>query len=145
MKLKNISLREYEETDIPFIFKSWLVNFRASNYLEDIIDHDIYFEFHKRLVEKILSDSICLLAANPEDESQVFGYIAYRKIKGLNILHYIYVKAPYRRLGIAEFLLDFVFEKKRQTIVTTHYTRMARVLRRKWNIVFNPYLLFDLY
>lgn len=143
MKLENVYVREHNEKDIPFIYKSWLVNFRDSNNLEALIDKQIYFDSHKKIIDKILEQSTCLIAANPDDEDQIFGYVIFDNYKKLQILHYVYVKAPYRRLGIASLLKKLAF-KLPHAIVTSHHTRMSMVLRDKWNLVFNPYILLDL-
>lgn len=138
-------IREYDpDRDAPFIYKSWLVNFRSSNDLEQVIDKHIYFENHKKIIEKILGESTCLLAVNPEDDHQIFGYIVYQKIKSLKILHYTYVKSPYRKLGIATMLKKIAFGEAGAAIMTSHHTRMATILRYKWNLIFNPYILLNL-
>lgn len=143
MKISNLVIRSYDEKDLPLIYKSWLVSFRDSNHLESVIDKQIYFGNHKRIIAKILDKSTCLIAANPEDDNHILGYIVFDKHNGLKILHYIYVKAPYRRLGIANFLRKFAFTNESHPIVTSHYTRMSSILKDKWQLVFNPYILID--
>lgn len=143
----DLVLRNADESDLPFIYKTWLVNIRASNNLETIIEAKVYFDNHKLLIDRILSKSECVLATSPEDTKQIFGFIVFHRMKKLDVLHFVHVKAPYRKLGIAGHLKDFAFncELDDPPLVSTHFTRMAPILTESWNLIFNPYILFDFY
>ena len=47
-------------------------------------------------------------------------------------------------MGIGKTLLDAVGHESDKAAVYTHHTRMADKLSSKYNLVYHPYLLFDL-
>jgi hypothetical protein len=143
----DLIFRDLDESDLAFVYNSWLINFRDSNNLENLIDKKIYFDNQTALIKKILSKSEVVLASSPEDESQIFGFIVFERFKSLNVLHYVYVKSMYRRLGIGRRLKDYAFEDSEEIelpILSTHMTRMSRILTHSWNLIFNPYYLLDI-
>jgi GNAT superfamily N-acetyltransferase len=144
------SIRHQTEHDQSYILNTWLMNFRCSNHLERMIRHNVYFEEQTHLIQKILTKSKVIVAVDLEHDSQIFGYLVYNEVAHTKIIHYVYVKSPFRRLGIATALKDFVFgnvddDDGKYPILTTHYTRMSPLLNIKWNLTFNPYLLLDIY
>lgn len=91
----NIIYREYQEGDLPFIRDSYRKSWAAAH---SWVPRNI----HNREVEKRFAawESI-LIAAAPEAPHYIHGWLAYTN----DVLHYIYVKNPYRGFGVARDLL----------------------------------------
>ena len=138
-----VRLRPMIEDDLPFLFNSWLKSYRLSNFAEKITN-TIYFEDHHKLIERIVENSNILMACNPSDPSQLYGYVVSGKEGDILILHFLYVKHTFRNMGIGKTLLDAVGHTSESASVYTHHTRMADKLASKHNLVYHPYLLFDL-
>jgi len=127
-----VKIRDFVLADEYFVYSSWLKNFWlcAKN---DGIRKNIFFEGHHKVIEKTLKKSSCLIAAHADDHDQIIGWIC---TEDKNILHYIYVKSPFRRSGIAELLIaesDLV-----DTVIVTHETEMLKHLKLRSE--YNPYL-----
>jgi hypothetical protein len=66
-------------------------------------------------MEKTIEASSVLCAVSKDDPDQIFGWVCYAPDK---ILHYIYVKHPFRDLGIANKLLEL--STGTDTVTFTH-------------------------
>ena len=141
--MENCRLRPLTEEDHPFLYNSWLKSYRFSLFAERITN-TIYFEDHHKLIEKIINNSKTLIACNPSDPSQLYGYIVAGEEEGVLVVHFLYVKHTFRYMGIGKTLLDAVGHSSDTASVYTHHTRMADKLASKHNFVYHPYLLFDL-
>ena len=142
MEKTKCRIRPMVDEDIPFIFNSWLKSYRFSHFGEKITN-TIYFQDHHKVVERIIKNSKTLIACDPEDSSQLYGYIVAAVEEGILVLHFIYVKHTFRNLGIGKTLLDALGHDKSSAAVYTHHTRMADKLAAKYNFVYHPYLMFD--
>jgi ribosomal protein S18 acetylase RimI-like enzyme len=137
-----IRLRPSVEEDLPFIYNSWLKSYRFSHFGEKITN-TIYFTDHHKVLENLIKQSKVIVACNPEDPSQVYGYIVGGAREGVFLLHFLYVKHTFRNMGIGKTLLDAMGHDSSSAAVYTHHTRMADKLASKHNFVYHPYLMFD--
>jgi ribosomal protein S18 acetylase RimI-like enzyme len=137
-----IRLRPSVEEDLPFIYNSWLKSYRFSHFGEKITN-TIYFTDHHKVLENLIKHSKVIVACNPEDPSQVYGYIVGGAREGVFLLHFLYVKHTFRNMGIGKTLLDAMGHDSSSAAVYTHHTRMADKLASKHNFVYHPYLMFD--
>jgi len=142
MEKTKCRIRPMVDEDIPFIFNSWLKSYRFSHFGEKITN-TIYFQDHHKVIERIIKNSKTLIACDPEDSSQLYGYIVAAVEEGILVLHFLYVKHTFRNLGIGKTLLDALGHDKSSAAVYTHHTRMADKLAAKYNFVYHPYLMFD--
>ena len=146
------STRQAIDEDLNFIYHSWLKSYRASwargsNPVRHM-NKEIYYDNQKEVIAYLLDNSFVLVAHNPQDSNQIFGYIvAQPTSQGIGIIHYCFVKQPFRNLGIATMLLN---EAKAQVghnptmpMACTHATGVFHgVLSKKYNIMYNPYLIY---
>ena len=140
---ESVRLRTLIDDDLPFLFSSWLKSYRSSHFAEKITN-TIYFEDHHKVIERIIKNSKVLIACNPADPSQLYGYSVATEEGGVLVLHFLYVKHTFRNMGIGNTLLDAVGHESDKAAVYTHHTRMSDKLASKYNFVFHPYLLFAL-
>ena len=132
-------LRGIEEGDLNFIFNSWLKSYRKSDFAKKV-PSDVYYYHHKGVIDRLLSHSSILVACNPDNPAQVFGYIVASH-EPILAVHYVYVKYNYRKLGLgkalAEALIPDFCEKE---VLCTHANYYWRELSDKYALVFNPYI-----
>ena len=121
-RLNNIMLDILTEKDVSFIFNSWLKSFRKSPLTHNV-NSTIYFTEHHKTIEKLLKTNETLVACNEHDPSQIFGYICAGRYQGVFVVHYIYVKHPYRGLGLAKGLFQSF---KHDPSVACMYTHRPR-------------------
>jgi ribosomal protein S18 acetylase RimI-like enzyme len=133
------AIRQAIEADVPFIFNSWLKSYRS---MARTVSNPVYFEFHHKAIEALLQRSEVLVAVNPADANELYGYIVYEVVQDVPVIHYAYVKQSFRGLGIATALAA-----KLQVSGGGFYSHETRagieVLAHKGlKFVYNPYLAF---
>lgn len=133
-----ISFRRARLEDGNFVFSSWLKSYRGSDFAKHMTN-DVYYGHHKSIVAALIAKSIILVACNPEDENQVFGYIVFEHERGC-LVHWLYVKYTYRKLGVANALIGQL-PNGSGGITLTHIGRSFQELKAKYNLEYNPYLL----
>ncbi len=137
-------VREPEPEDLPFIYSSWLKSLQPSL---SMIDKSIFFKYHKRLIDSILRRSQVIISVNPNELGQIFGYAVFEHVHNrVMILHFVYAKHTYRRLGIATELYHLVAGMRKDhdnPCVASHTSAAMRDFLNHWDLVFNPYVLLQ--
>lgn len=138
--------REPTADDVAFIYNSWLKSFRGNSAWAKDIPAQIFYDNHKRVLARILGESGVVVACNPESPEQIFGYGVYQPTSAhVAVVHFVYVKHPFRRLGIGRAIhqtaLRLAEHDDSLPSVATHITSAWEVLREKWNMVYNPYMI----
>lgn len=134
-----IQLRKPHKEDVPFIFSSWLHSYRSSLHTKNVVN-TVYFGEHHDLLERIMNRSEAVIACNADDPNQIFGYIVYERIDNALVVHYIYVKQSFRKLGIGKTLLQSTGWQKGDAFIFTHDTYISAKLAMKYRAMFNPYV-----
>ncbi len=141
-QITKVSLRAATQDDVGFIFNSWLKSYRQAPATQGI-PSQIFFSEHHKLVERLLTSSNVIVACDPEDPSQLFGYICASKVEGILAIHYVYIKHTFRGLGIGKMLLNALEHDPSAAAVFTHSTRVATKLASKYNLIYHPYVLYN--
>ena len=149
---QQVKIREMLPNDEAFIFHSWLTGFRGSDFTEGV-RKSTYFPRHHKVIEDILERSEVRVACNLNDEDHVYGYMVWEG----EILHWIYVKAPFRGLGIGQMLFEPL---KGSRLYVTHLPQKAfeyceecesnrqrsqygKKLAQKFGVTYDPYLIWE--
>jgi len=124
-----ISIREPEETDIPFFFTTWLHGLYYGNSWFNAIDKDVFYEKYHEVLKLLLGRSSLRVACMEDEPDVILGYSVFTD----TTLHWVFVKKAWRKLGIAKRLIP-------QDINTvSHLTKLGKALKPKdWK--FNPFL-----
>lgn len=138
-----VKLRKAVQADVGFIFNAWLKSFKFSLFAKNITN-TIFFTEHHKVIERLLKQNETIIACNPDDESQIFGFINAGNVDGILCVNYIYVKQSFRNLGIGKTLLESFRPDSESAAVYTHFTRMSEKLAPKYNFVYHPYLLINI-
>lgn len=139
-----ILLREANEQDVGFIFNSWLKSFRGAPYNKTIVN-SVFFTEHHKVIERILKTSSVIIACNPEDPSQMYGWICAETIDNVFCMHFLYVKHSFRNLGLARILFNAFTHESGEAGIYTHYTRASDKLCEKFGLIYHPYVLYSSY
>jgi ribosomal protein S18 acetylase RimI-like enzyme len=137
-----ILLRPANKDDIGFIFNSWLKSYKSSKFTEQI-PNEIYYAEHHKIIENLLQQYNVIIAANQEDPNQLYGFICAGLTDGIFTLHYLYVKHTFRRMGIANSLLNAFEHNSDYAAIYTHKTRSATSLAEKYNFIYHPYVALN--
>ena len=65
--------------------------------------------YHDIILKKILTKCTLLVACDPEDPDVIWGYVAFDPKDP--VLHFVYVKGAFRRMGIGTRLMEEAFER----------------------------------
>jgi hypothetical protein len=140
----NIQVRKATADDIPFIFNSWLKAYKHSSLFAKRIKHEVFFKYHHAVVERIIYRIPLILIATPAgDSSTILGYIVSEALDCPTI-HFCYVKAPFRRFGVARQLLGATLQQLGTSQVQdfTHWTKdMDWATEKLPTLRYNPYKL----
>ena len=135
-----ISIREFNTTDLNFILSKWLKNYKFSSRFTKKIKSDVYYKWHQLLIENIMGrGTSTILIANPIDEPGVnLGFICYETTPE-KIIHYIFVKPEFRNFGIGRRMYLKSMEDKTVGYFT-HWTYPIDTLEMKIpNLTYDPY------
>ena len=99
---------------------------------------EVYMASHNRLAQDLLAMSQCLVACKSDDRDHILGYIVFDPP---DICHYIYVKTPFRRLGIARRLVTAAFPRRQDyDIIVTHWSQLLYgVFGEATKLIYDPY------
>lgn len=95
------------KADRAFIVGTWSDSYKSSHYAGMLWTDDYAPTMHVQ-IERVLDrpETVAIVACDRDDSSFLFGHIVGEVEPGETpIVHYTYVKAPYRRTGIARGLL----------------------------------------
>lgn len=133
-----VAIRPAVEADLPFVRNSWLRNYHEHGEGARHVPNDVYFANGGQwgVVERCLRGGTTVVATPQDDEQSILGWAC----AGHGVLHYVYTKAPFRRLGVARAVLaKFNFNPSPNC---THWTPVIREWAKRGRVyVYNPYLL----
>jgi hypothetical protein len=135
-----VAYRQAATEDTSFIFASWLKNARKQGD-RAFMTNKVYFDREKIRISALLSKSVVVIFCNPEDPAHIYGFACYKVLSDLLIIHYVYVKKSYRKLGIASGFFRSLFPRfqKDQTAIT-HVNEVVAPLRERYRLLFDPCL-----
>lgn len=121
-----------------FVFAKWLNSLRYGNLLYYKVDSKEYYKNYQLYLEMLMAkpDALIRLAVLTDDHDVALGFSAGRE----DILDYIYVCPPYRKIGIAKALTDMQAYRG-----FTHITKTATNIwlgKKKYqdHLKFNPFI-----
>lgn len=131
------NIRNAIESDISFVYSTWLRSYKGDSALGLSCKPTVYFLNYNRVIDWILSqeDTQILVACKPDEPEVIFGYLIYQP----GVMHYAFTKEPFSRQGIARSLYRHADEPK----TYTHKTFYIRPITEKHTeLTFNPFLIF---
>jgi hypothetical protein len=135
--MSELSVRPANQSDIPFIFATWLKSYRDSKFAE-LIDSKTYFAAHHALIEILLAKSLVLIAHPNGKPNVICGW----SVTQPNLIHYVYTKAAFQKLGVATILLISSGIDLKATTTFTHGSKAANWFAPKYtSLTYNPYAL----
>jgi hypothetical protein len=135
--MSELSVRPANQSDIPFIFATWLKSYRDSKFAE-LIDSKTYFAAHHALIEILLAKSTVLIAFPTNQPNVICGW----SVTQPNLIHYVYTKSAFQKLGVATSLLKSAGIDLKTATTFTHGSKAAKWFAPKFqNLTYNPYAL----
>lgn len=129
------NLRPANESDLNFVAASWKQSFRKE-YPK--LTKDEFFEVINPKVDKIIERSDILIACDPEEPRVIYGYLVYKVVESIPVVHFAYVKQSLRRFGILKAMFKVVQDISSQTLVGTFKRSRDQWLYDKFSIIHKP-------
>lgn len=139
-------LRIASPGDHASIFSDWLRSARSAATYRGI-PSVVYFYWGHLMVEALLADVgvTWLVACASDDPTKIYGWLCGQRADAASgdqaIVHYVYVKKLYRRVGIASRLMA-ALESNATVLVATSMSESGKALLHDRTHIFNPFLLF---
>lgn len=132
-----IKIRRGQETDRAFIMATWLRGFYFGNFwFKDISKNAFMKNYHPIITEILASKHTTVdVAVLKDDEEIIIGYSILGHLYPNPTLHWVHVKTPWRKLGIARRLVP------ENSDTATHMTTLGWKIKPE-TMKFNPYKAF---
>ena len=123
--LDEVTFRPLDPDEMGFVMDSWFRSYRNSEWAGVIPNH-LYYPTMREMLASLISRGAKILAAIAvtEEGERVIGYVCHENKKMETVLHYLYVKDPYRRAGLGKKLVSLATEGP--YLLYTHRTRLSR-------------------
>lgn len=138
--VKGVLYRTAKQADLPFIFSGWLDSYANTSPLTINVLKSTFFREHRKAIDRLIRrDGMQVVIICLDDDPNVLcGFLVFEQP---SIIHYAYVKAAFRRLGIMRGAMEMAGVKL-DDATCTHWTYMVSHMKAKWpKLTFNPYLL----
>lgn len=135
-------LRSPHPTDLPFILNSFTESYKDSKY--NPIYGMAYFYYFRLLLNKLISKSLITIICNPDDINQIYGYAIYQIKDDKLIIHWIYIKYTFRKLGLAKYLYNILLNMvKDKEITITLKSCYYDKYKDSYNHIYQPKIAFE--
>lgn len=132
-----MQLRQANPNDFNFVANSYLKSYRYSPETKHLISQ-IYYDMYKERLKNMLASGEVTVACSDEDPDQILGYIIAGTVHGKPLVHYVYVKHVFRKMGVAKALLLAVVPGwGTRMVICTHTARRFTELREKYKLIYN--------
>jgi GNAT superfamily N-acetyltransferase len=120
-----IVIRAMVPGDLPLVLDSWVRTSRSADPWAPTQTHDVAMGRH---LERLTACASVWAAANREDADRVLGWICAEPSRGL--LHWVWVREPWRRAGIASALVGAVARECQGPLMFTGWSHLGVELAR---------------
>lgn len=134
-KTELVAIRDYLPSDKNFIYASWLRGIYYGDSWLSLMKKDIFMATYHKVIENLLdSPGVQVkVACLKEDPEVILGYAVLSK--AAPVLHFVFVKAAWRSIGIAKSLVPA------DTKIVTNLTKSGLAIMRKYpSVSYNPLL-----
>lgn len=126
-----LSLRYATADDLRFVKDSWFESFRRGGFAPEI-GFDLFSEGQRNLIDDTVQKMDTRVAFPEKTPDEIIGWIGAEK----EVVHYLYVKHAYRKMGFADRLIELCGPFK----FYSHKTKVGLELAKKHGFRYNPYL-----
>lgn len=132
------TIRPAKASDYSFISNSYLKSYRTAPEATFMMN-DIYYPEHIKRLEHMTKTGRTLVACSSDDPDQILGYLIVGKSYSWDVIHYLYVKYPFRHMGIAKALVSNGCSNfgTGMTLIS-HLPKNYNVVSAKYKLVFDP-------
>lgn len=139
-------IREPRATDLGFISETWARG-AASVDPWRLIPREIQRAAQDKHMRRCLDTANTVVAAIPNDEDEIVGWMCSELVGGLLTIHWIYVKQLYRCMGTATQIVNDIYPgylDSGKPIMATQWSKHCqRWIRRRYDVLYDPYMVAE--
>lgn len=126
---------------VNLIRNSWLKSYKRGPHSKHV-PSKIYYQEEGEIIGKLLLSGEIHIIVNKKDPDQILGWLCGQILNDVKVLHYIYIKAPFRGLGLGFYALNKIFPNWGTESLIHTYMRpdFHKAFSRKGVTIYNPYL-----
>lgn len=134
------TIRPLDAKDEDFVLDSFLHSYRQSIDVQSV-PNQLYFEGARKLFSRVFMQAEFRVACDPEDENEIYGWIAFTPLSDtFTLVYWTHVKIMFRRFGIATRLLEPIAHTR---ILYPFRSRDTVWVREKGLATFNPFIIHE--
>lgn len=132
-----IEIRGYSTRDYKYVHSCWLDGLYFGNHVFAEIPEYIFRSKYKEIIDHVLDKPTTEvnIACLKDETSVILGFAVSSQNHDHSILHWVYVKPAWRKIGIARDLVP------KNTQLATHITQIGAAIMRKKQLIFDPFSL----
>lgn len=136
--IDSLAIRDAVPSDEDFIYHSWLNHYQANSYFAKRIPKKTFMKFHSLVANNAMNRAGIVKKIAGDNEFTIYGYVIAESVNDSPIIHYIYVRPEYQRLGIGLALINSLYIEKEFEV--SHWVPILNEISRKMNaFTYNPY------
>lgn len=139
-----LNIRQAGDGDRNFILNSWLNSYYAQEQRHSLkgLTKGVFMKDHREAILDALARSLVFCAADRHDPTHLYGWVCVEPEdqSGESVLHFVYIKHPYRHMGICKALLAHALGSGK--FVFTHQPTFGLAKFLFENAKYNPYRFF---
>ncbi len=130
--------------DRNFIVRGWVSEMRRAAYAR-YVPADVYWPSQHELIARLLDDANVIVACDPDDAHHLYGCTVWSEPPLGPVMHWLYVKGDFRRMGLAGSLLTAAVGDRRP-VLCTQASRLfeEKSLIERHGLIYSPYLLLGI-
>lgn len=127
-----------EAADMAFIHASWSSSERA-NTSASLVSNDIYYEDERRKIDYLLRLSTTMIVHVESKPDTIIGFMVYQYNTTSNhqVIHYAFVKSPFRQYGILSNLIELTNYDKGIIITCEPNVEVFQALSEHYALVYD--------
>lgn len=145
MSAPALDIRLANPDDMRLVRASWFESYRGGGHAPEV-QFPIYKKGMNEIIERCLKNSKTFVAYATAVPDEIASWVCVEpaNTQYAYLIHYVYTKQDYRRMGIADRLVTYAIGKSREAkLFHTHDTGAMRRFAPAIRSVFNPYPLFN--
>lgn len=137
----NFKMRKMVDGDVNFILSSWAKSYRTTKNNRRMVN-GVYYPNTTKVITEIMTRAEKIVIYNPEPgkKDHIFGYAIFEYIGDLLVIHFIYIKHMYRRLGIVSEIIKRLKKNDVLPIICTFATDIFDIKKDDYNLMYNPFM-----
>lgn len=135
-----LKIRIARPNEKNFFTDCWIKNMRSKEPYK-FMDYKLLSREYFPIIQTLLDEGCTVVCTHEDEDDEIFSFVNFKPMPDFQVVNFVYTKKPYRKLGIAKYLLEKTVEQQDGPIFFTHFDWFGHRMRKKgW--IFNPFILW---